>query len=313
VPIDYPGLNLVLARMARRRGIPVLFYVSPQLWAWGPWRVARLRRRVDRLLAILPFEREFFVERGIPTVYVGHPLVDRLASFQVPRGLARKIKGKGEPHLVGILPGSRVQEIENLLPVMMQAARALNLRVPGVRFVLPAPGPEIPRGAAIREILDRDDTSPIQVVEDQPHAVMKLARVCLVASGTATAELAFFKTPMVILYRVNRLTRWISRLLIRVPHIGMANILAGKRIVPEFLFSSPPISGIVHATEELLLDEHRRGEMMAEFDTVRETLGTPGASARAAGAILEFLGSPGITGAEGKAETAERIGPKVTR
>jgi len=313
VPIDYPGMNLVLARMARRRGIPVLYYVSPQLWAWGRWRVAKLRRRVDRLLAILPFEAEFFVQRGIPTVYVGHPLVDRLADLQVPRTVSRKIRGGGESHLVGVLPGSRLQEVDRLLPVMMQVARALHFRVPGIRFVLPAPGEAHPRGRRVREILARDPASPIQIADDHPHAVMKLARVCLVASGTATAELAYFKTPMVILYRVGRLARIGARFVIRVPNIGMANILARRRVVPEFLFATPPpIDRIVQATEELLLDEGKRAEAIAGLDEVRRALGEPGASRRAADEILRFVGGSGLTGRDWKSAAGSKGGGSVS-
>lgn len=298
VPIDYPGLNLVLSKMARKRGIPVIFYVSPQLWAWGPWRVGRLRRRVDRLLAILPFEEEFFGVRGIPTRYVGHPLVDRLTDRSFDDDVVAAVRGESDGddrRVLGLLPGSRVHEVQELLPTMLRVAARLVAERPEVRVVLPAPPESSRRGQAIRTViseLERDGAIPAgshAPIGDHPHAVMKNADACLVASGTATAELAWFGTPMAILYRVNRFSKWIAPRILSVPHIGMANILAGERIVPEFFYADPPEDDIRTTIESLLFDTTRRETMKCALAKVRETLGEPGASDRAAEEILRTI------------------------
>ncbi len=289
VPIDYPGLNFVLSKMARRRGIPVIFYVSPQLWAWGQWRARKVRRRVDRMLVILPFEEEFFAARGVTTRYVGHPLVDRLTGVTDPDDVIAEIRA-GSDRVLGLLPGSRLQEVRHLLPIMLRTARTLVDRHPDLRVVLPAPPAGKERGALIRELLASDPQSPAELISDVPHGVMRHADSCLVASGTATAELAFLGTPMSILYQVSPTARFFARYLLRVPRIGMANILAGREAVPEFFFAEPPYEEIARATEGHLFDGPTRERTLAELARVKEILGPPGASERAAREVLDHLG-----------------------
>jgi len=294
VPIDYPGLHFVLARHARRQGVPVFYYVAPQLWAWASWRARKVRRRVDHLLSILPFEEAFFEARGVPTTYVGHPLVDRLHGREFDPAVVRSVRGDEGAPVLGLLPGSRTQEVRRLLPVMLRVAASLVARHPGLRVVVPAPGRDSERGRLVRELLDTDPTPALRV-GDEPHAVMKHADAVLVASGTATAELAWLGTPMVILYRLGPVARRIAPHVVRVPHIGMANILAGERIVPEFLFSEPPYVEIERATEGLLLPGEERDRARRDLARVRHDLGPPGASARAAEALLDLLAARGIS------------------
>ena len=179
VPIDYPGLHFVLAKMAKRRGIPVIYYVSPQLWAWGSFRVAKVRRRVDRLLAILPFEEEFFRSRGVDTTYVGHPLVDRLDGLVIADEISQEVRGDStaaaRPPVLGLLPGSRLQEVRALFPVMLDVARRLADRTPSPRIVVPLAPEESARGRLMRELLDASPVPGIVRIGDHPHAVMQLA------------------------------------------------------------------------------------------------------------------------------------------
>lgn len=289
VPIDYPGLNLILAKMAHERGIPVIYYVSPQLWAWGRWRVPKVRRRVDKLLAILPFEEEFFQERGIPTRYVGHPLVDRLSDIEFSDDVVARVSSRDGAPVLGLLPGSRLHEVENLLPLMLEIAGRIHAKHPELRIVVPSPPEDTDRGRAIHRTIAEASSTTAVAIGDHPHAVMKYATSCMVASGTATAELAFYCTPMVILYKVNLPGRFIASRLLQVQHIGLANILAGRTAVPEFLFARPPVEQIEHEVTRQLFDEAHRKTIHAELERVREILGPPGASQRAAEAIVSHL------------------------
>ena len=286
VLIDYPGLHFQIASMGKRLRIPVLYYIIPQFWAWGAWRIGKLRRRTDHALVILPFEPAFYAERGVDVEYVGHPVVDHLETHTTDPALERALANVDRPRL-GILPGSRVQEIEKLLPTMLRIAADARKRLPKlvVTTSIPADGK---RRAAFERLLAASPV-PVITLPDDPHGLMKTSDVCLVASGTATLELAWIGTPMVVLYRVSPFARAMAPLLLRTKSIGLVNVVAGKRIVPEYLFAREPIAKASADVVEMLTKPGRADEVRRDLARVHDLLGSAGASARTASAVLRFL------------------------
>ncbi|MDW7711968.1 MAG: lipid-A-disaccharide synthase [Deferrisomatales bacterium] len=273
VPVDFGGLNLRLALAARRFGIPVVYYIPPKVWAWGGWRAGRLRRAVDEALVILPFEERELRSRGVPARYVGSPVLDHWA----PRRFAP------EEDAVGLLPGSRPGEVSRIWPLLLEAAGEL-ARGRTLRFLVPrAPG--LPPG--LLEAPLAGTGLPVEVLDGRAQEVMERARVCLVASGTATLECALAGTPMVVVYRMSRLTYELGRLLVRAPYISLPNLVAGREVVPELVQTGPgPVASKAAA---LLRDGPVRSAMLEGLAGVRLSLGEAGASARAAEAVREHL------------------------
>jgi lipid-A-disaccharide synthase len=283
VLIDYPGFNMRLAAEARKLGVRVIYYISPQVWAWKKGRLQKLAATVDKMLVILPFEADLYREAGLACTYVGHPLLDHIPN--VP------IEGRFRTGTtVGLLPGSRSQEIERLLPVMLKTAQGLLEHRPDLRFAIPCVDEE--REAQIRAIIARSGTLgdlPIEIVVGKAYEVLAGARFCLVASGTATVEACLFGVPMIILYRVAPITYWMARVLVDVPHIGMVNILAERRIVPEFIQEEAAPGRIVPVALDLLEETSARAQMLEDLGAVRKLLGGGGASRKAAAEILALI------------------------
>ena len=276
VVIDYPGFNIRLAQRAKAMGIPVVYYISPQVWAWKKGRIHTIAKAVEKMLVILPFEKAIYDEIQLDCTYVGHPLLDHLASIDVKDTYKHGL-------VVGIMPGSRAQEIDRILGVMLEVARGIQERHPEVRFVTPCVDEE--RAAQIR-ILAGD--FPLEVVPGAMYEVLKGARFCLVASGTATVETALFGTPMVVLYKVATASYWLARLLVDVEAIAMVNILAGKPIVPEFIQGAATVGNILPAALELMDDSPARETMIQDLKSIREKL-SGGASENAAREILSAI------------------------
>lgn len=274
VLVDSPDFNLPLAKHLCRVGIPVTIYISPQLWAWRSGRVRRIRRDVRRVLCILPFEVEFYRRHGVAAEYVGHPLVDELAPVMAS-------PGERDPGMVALLPGSRWHEVSSLLPGMAQALRLLAARRPGVRGrLIVAPGLEpdrlLPLTGPARELLD--------VVVADRHRALSGCAAAMVASGTATLECALLGVPMVVGYRLHGLTYALARRLVRVPHVALANLVAGERLAAELVQDAFTPERLAAETERLLgADGEGQRQGLAR---VRERLGEPGASSRAATAVL---------------------------
>jgi lipid-A-disaccharide synthase len=275
VLIDYPGFNIRLAERAHAANVPVVYYISPQVWAWKRGRIQTLARVVRKMLVILPFEFDLYREAGLDCAYVGHPLLDELESVTL-RDTYR------DGTVIGLLPGSREQEIRRILPVMIEVAQGILGKYPNARFV--APCVDASREAQIREAAG---AFPLETVVGGAYDVLHGARFCLVASGTATVETALFRVPMIVLYKVAPVTYWLARMLVRVDHIGMVNILAGKRIVPEFVQGDARAALVLPRALELIEDSPAREQMLSDLGEVRNALGGPGASRRAAEAILE--------------------------
>jgi len=278
VLVDYPGLNFKLAQIARTRGIPVVYYICPQLWAWGLWRMRRARRLIDEALAILPFEKAFFDRYGLRTEYVGHPLLDHLDRYPFDRALLADLTDPGQPPVMGLLPGSRRQEIEANLPVMLEVARRVSKTIP-VRFVIPPAKLEhVPRIEAMTARAGIE----ARILPGNAHEVMKAARFCLVTSGTAVLELAYLGTPLAVVYRTPRLAGMLRHLILSVPYIASINLIAGEQAVPEFCGHAIPADALVRIALELIPDGPPRQRMVERLERLRPRYDRKGASSRAA-------------------------------
>ena len=284
VLIDFPDFNLPLARRVRKLGIPIVYYISPQLWAWRPGRMKTMRAVADRVLVIFPFEEAIYRDAGVPVEFVGHPLVD-LARASQPRSVFLPSIGlSADRPTVAILPGSRQNEIARLLPDLLRAADLVRAQVPNVQCVV-ARAPNL--GDALFAACGAANAV---VVEQDTDAVLASADVALVASGTATVQAALHDTAMVVVYRVSPTTYRIGRRLVKVDTFGMVNLIAGRRLVPELIQDACTPEAIAREAVSMLKDADRAREIRAGLAEVRGRLGGPGASRRAAEAILKVMG-----------------------
>jgi lipid-A-disaccharide synthase len=284
--LDYPDFNLRLAAVAKKHKVPVLYYISPQIWAWRQGRVKKIARIVDHMAVVFPFEVPLYEKEGVPVQFVGHPLLDReIPAFDSAGNLEAFGMKPGWP-VLGLLPGSRKSEIERLLPVMLAAAQRIRKEYPLAQFIIPvAPGirrEEIETWVAQKNV-------PVTVVENQLHRALQVCSLVLVASGTATLETALMKKPMIILYKISFLTYLIGRLMIRVPCIGLANIVAGTQVVPELIQADASPQRIAGEALALLKSPERLAAMEMDLGRIRERLGAPGASARVARIAYDML------------------------
>jgi lipid-A-disaccharide synthase len=282
VAIDFPDFNLRLLPGLHDLGVPIVYYISPQLWAWRPGRIEQIRRYVSKMLVIFPFEEEIYVRAGVPVELVGHPLVE-LASASQPRDPWLRAHGL-DPFrpVIALLPGSRPNEIRLLLSVLVDAALLIARRVPGVQFVV-ARAPSLPDALFAAA---RSSSVPIAMAERETDDVLASADVVVTASGTATVQTAIHGRPMVIVYKVAGLTYALGRRFVKVANYGMVNLIAGRQIVPELIQDACTAERIADETVALLTDEPRAAAMRADIADVRAKLGGPGASDRAAMAIL---------------------------
>ncbi len=279
VLVDAPDFNFIVARMARRLGIPAYYYISPQVWAWRKGRVNFLRDYVRKVLCILPFEQEFYRSHGAHADYVGHPLLD-----EIP--LAELDAMRPEPKRIGILPGSRRREVATLLPRFAQAARMLHARDPQLRFTLVrAPGMD---EALLRPHLPSE--LPLEIVgPEERYLHMRRCRLLLAASGTVTLETALIGTPTVVAYIVSPLTYALGRMIIDIPFFSLPNLIMGRQVIPELLQSEATPERMVAEAEPWLRDEAAYAAVKADLAGLRDKCGAPGAAERAARIILEDL------------------------
>lgn len=281
LPIDFPGFNLPLAARAHGRGVPVLQYVAPQVWAWGRGRLAALRRDVDRLAVILPFEEAFFREHGVAATFVGHPLLDGLEPPRDRATFARSCDLDPEAPWLALLPGSRNQEVEHLAGPLLGTFAALRRARPTARAVVAA------ASAAHRHRLaaavPAAERPFVRVVEEGTREALAYARAAVVASGTATLECAALGTPLVVVYRMAAISHVIARRVVRLPRFGLVNIVAGEDVAPELLQSAVTPARILAALLPQWDDGAPRAQALARVRRVRGLLGTPGASTRVAG------------------------------
>jgi lipid-A-disaccharide synthase len=282
--IDHPGINLRLARVAKWAGHRVIYYITPQVWAWAPIRMRLIRRRVDHAVVILPFEEALYRQAGVRCTFVGHPLLDEVAPSYDRDGLRRRFSLDAAAPVVGLLPGSRESEVRALFPAMLQAAAIIARRHPGAQFVV-AQAPSI-REDLLRALSEAASV-PVRLVQQQASEVMAASDVLLVASGTATLQAAVIGTPMVLAYRTTWLTYRLARMLVRINWIGLVNIVAGRSLVTELIQHDATPERMSEEACRLLGDRQAADRMKAELRKVREALGSPGASRRAAEVVLK--------------------------
>jgi lipid-A-disaccharide synthase len=280
VLIDYPGFNLRLARALRSK-LPeqkIIYYISPQVWAWNRGRIKQMARWLDLMLCIFPFEADLYNQSGLRTIFVGHPMVEQFGDRRI--GIPR------DSNLIGLFPGSRAREIRKIFPVLIQTACALRRAKPNLRFEVAAASDELAR--ELSQMLTSEDPQAFEVRVGETAEIMQRAYVGIVASGSATLEATYFRMPFVLVYKVSWLTYVAGRILVKVKYLGMPNVLAEREIVPEFIQHRAEPAAIATAVSRLL-ELGPRTQMISEFDKVRDQLGGRGASERAAKAILAEL------------------------
>jgi len=282
VLIDYPGFNLRLARTLRRRApsLKIIYYISPQVWAWNRGRIRQMARYLDLMLCIFPFEAELYNQSGLRTVFVGHPMIENLA--------ARRTGEARNPDLVGLFPGSRFREVRKIFPIMVEAARELVAQNGEIHFEIAAASESL--ASEIQKMLAASSLNErARIVVGDAAGTMQRASAGMVASGTATLEAAYFRLPFVLVYKVSWPTYFAARLVIKTEHLGMPNVLAGREIVPEFVQYEARPEKISEAVSKLLSDHAARDLMTLEFDAIIAKLGESGASEKAARTIIEEL------------------------
>jgi lipid-A-disaccharide synthase len=296
--VDFPDFNFWVARLAKLHRVPVMYYISPQVWAWRSYRVRTLARLVARLVVIFPFEADFYRDRGVPATYVGHPLMETLPPQPDRRAWLAGCGLDPERLTIALLPGSRAGEIERHLPTMLRAALLIQRALPQTQFVLPlastAPAELVEKiiteesgNASVGAGLKPAPT--IKIVQGQSYETLAAAHLAVVASGTATVEAALAGTPTIIVYRLSPLTFTVGKCLIRVPHVGMANLLAGERLFPELLQDDFTPERLAREALDLLGNPARLAMLGRGLAHIINRLGRPGASRRAAQVALELI------------------------
>lgn len=283
VAVDFPDFNFTLARALKKRGIPIVYYISPQLWAWRRGRMQTMRRIADLVLVIFPFEEAIYRDAGVPVQWVGHPLLD-LAEPPQPRGTFLARAGLDASHpVVALLPGSRRNEVRAILPDLARAAARIRERVPAAQFV-------VARAPHVADELFRPLTlsgGPVAMVDGEADNVLASADVALLASGTVTVQAALHQCPMVVVYRLSPLTYALGKPFVHVDTYAMANLVAGERIVPELIQRAFTPDSVAAEALKVLTDRAHADRVRADLRRVRTRLGNPGASRRAAQAVLD--------------------------
>ncbi len=273
VCVDYKEFNLKLAQFAKKTGLKVLFYVSPQVWAWRPGRVVTYGKAIDMMAVIFPFETTFYEAENVPVSYVGHPSVDKVKPLQSKAEDRQKFGLQKNAPVVGILPGSRLNEIKRMLPVMLQAAHILSGQHPHIQFLLPQ-----------AESIADDLIAPyfehtlvkVNVIKQQPYDVIQCCDAVMTTSGTATLEISLLTVPMVIVYKLSELTYRLGRLLVNTPFIGLPNIIAGKAVVKELIQHQASAENIAAEINQLLTDKVYHQTQLTELQAVKQKLGQGG-------------------------------------
>jgi len=284
--IDFPEFNLRLAKKAHQKGIPVLYYISPQVWAWRHGRVRVIAERVKKMVVFFPFEVPLYQAAGVDVEWVGHPLLDIVKPTLSKEEAFRKFGLDPRRRTIGLLPGSRIHEVERLLPPLLASAHLLQKEIPDLQFVIP-----LAPGFTEASLSPWMINSPVAVklIESWTYDVMNISELLILASGTATLEGAILGRPMIIIYKVSLLSSWVGRAMIRVDHIGLVNLVAGKRIVPELIQKDVNPKRIAEEALRILKDSAFQQKMVESIVEVRQRLGNPGAVQRAARIVMSML------------------------
>ena len=290
--LDYAGFNFYLAKAAKRRNIPVMYYISPQLWAHGPWRVKKIRKLVDRMVVIYPFEEAFYASEGVSVKYVGHPLFDELNTRNIDEILVKKMRGGEGKTIVSLLPGSRKQEIRRLLPLLLKTANVIHEKIPSAKFLLSCSNA---RNLELIESITKSFASAnnkrlsIEIVTEKISEVIKASSLCISSSGTVVLEIANYHIPMVIFYRVSPFSYFVAKPHMNTPYICLVNAIAGKTVIPEKFMYRDDYEWLSSQSTELLLNEEKRQMCIAELKEMVSLIGAPGASAKAADEALSMI------------------------
>lgn len=280
VLIDYAGFNMRIAQFARQRGIKVFWYISPKVWAWNQNRALKLKANVDRMFAILPFEKDFFKKFGWDVDYVGNPVLDAIKSHRATPDFKTGLVRNPDDAIVALLPGSRRQELKKIIPVMTGIA----LKLPELQFVVAAVS------NLSRDLYqDMRQLSNVKLVDDASYDLLSVADAAVVTSGTATLETALFKVPQVVVYKTSRLTYAIGKLLIKVPFISLVNLIAGRQVVKELIQQQASVGDVTEELTRVLKDSEYRRRMLNDYDEIIRILDTGSASANTARLMLEYL------------------------
>ena len=285
--VDYPGFNLRLAKVLKSMGITVIYYVSPQVWAWREQRIKAIKNTVDRMLVLFPFEKEIYAKYGMNVDYVGHPLVDEVKVTEPPSSVKAALDFKPHMPVIGLMPGSRVKEVQRHLPVMLEAAGILLRNNRDRRFIV-LKAATVPREMLAMAI--QKANVPAVIYDGPVYNGIAAMDAVLVASGTATLEAGLLLRPMVILYKTAWLTYWVAKMFVKIPYIGLVNVVAGKKIVEEFIQNDATAQNIANAVEQIFSHPNAYGQMTNDLAQVKSSLGVCGASRRAAEIVLEELG-----------------------
>jgi lipid-A-disaccharide synthase len=301
VVIDSPDFNFRLARQVKKLGVPIIYYISPQIWAWRAWRLKTIRGLADRVLVIFPFEEAIYREGGVPVEFVGHPLVDLATPARTRNQFLQAHGLSASARTIAILPGSRPNEVSLILPDLIEAAQHIRAAVPDAQFVV-ARAPHLndrlfavvpqrsnPGSDPSSVVRDANGRNPFVVVEGDTDTVLASADLALTASGTATVQAALHDTPMVIVYRLSPMTYRVGRRLVTVDSYGMVNLIAGEKIVPEFVQHAFTPDAVAREAVTMLTTPARAAQVREGLARVRARLGGPGASRRAAEAILRVV------------------------
>jgi lipid-A-disaccharide synthase len=286
--VDYKEFNFKLAQFAKQQGIKVLFYVSPQVWAWRPKRVVKYGKAIDMMAVIFPFETTYYQAENIPVRYVGHPSVDKTYPQRTKAEDLALFGLNSQQPIVGLLPGSRMNEIKRMLPVMLEAAAKIAILKPQTQFILPQA--DSVSDALLHSYLSAA-TVNVQVIKNQPYDVMQCCDAIMTTSGTATLEIALLNVPMVIAYKLSPLTYLLGRLLVNIAFIGLPNIIASKKIVTELIQHAATAENLAIEINRLLNDENYVQTMKEALSQVKKRTGKGGGSINLANLALEMLGT----------------------
>ena len=289
--IDYPGFNLDAARRAKKYNIPVLYYISPKIWAWREGRVESIKKYIDRMAVILPFEKKFYQGHGIEVDFVGNPLLDQVRAAMSQAEFKSLHAIESDATVVGLMPGSRQQEVAKLLPLFLETAHLINSEVKKCVFLLPL-APSLSEDDIFKQG-GLDDRLDIRLVKNERYEAMAACDAAMAASGTLTMELAILKVPMVVCYRVSMLSYLLARPFIKVKYMSLVNLVAGKEVVPELLQKRATPLNIFRKLMPLLVSAGAKQTMQRELVQVNEQLGSPGASRRTAELAMAMLAAAG--------------------
>ncbi|MBA7574140.1 Lipid-A-disaccharide synthase [subsurface metagenome] len=284
--VDYPGFNLRFAQKLKKRNIPILYYISPQIWAWGGGRLKKIKKLVDKILVFFPFEEKIYKDAGMDVEFIGHPILELVKPTLSQEEYKRKMDVGKNDILLGLVPGSRPQEVEKILPIMLQTSVLLEKRLRNLKVVVSL------ASTVNKDLLERilnEFQLEVRVEKDLTYDLLHYSDLLLVTSGTATLESAMAKTPLVILYKTSFLNWFLAKSLVRIPYIGLVNVVAGKKIVPEFIQYQAKPELISAEVFDIVGDKKRYEEIKMELNRIKQRLGEKGAYKKAAAIVTQML------------------------